>query len=108
VTKPSGPLRENRSDRRSWCGGHLAKQKGAIRAAERRHREAIEDRLVGIADGAPGDEIGIVDFEIVAFELEPAVDPRRESPTAHQEHAPVVDLWLLLTATPYLDQSKDL
>jgi hypothetical protein len=89
-------LRENRSDRRSWCGGHLAKQKGTIRAAERRHREAIEDRLDGIADGAPGDEIGIVDFEIVALELEPAVDPRRESPTAHQEHAPVVDLWLLL------------
>ena len=77
-------------------GGHLAKQKGTIRAAERRHREAIEDRLDGIADGAPGDEIGIVDFEIVALELEPAVDPRRESPTAHQEHAPVVDLWLLL------------
>jgi hypothetical protein len=41
-------------------GGHLAKQKGAVRAAERRHREAIDDRLVGIADGAPGDEIGIV------------------------------------------------
>ena len=77
-------------------GGHLAKQKGTIRAAERRHREAIEDRLDGIADGAPGDEIGIVDFEIVALELEPAVDPRRESPTEHQEHAPVVDLWLLL------------
>ena len=41
-------------------------------------------------------EIGIVDFEIVALELEPAVDPRRGRPTAHQEHAPVVDLWLLL------------
>ena len=58
---------------------HLAKQKRPVVRAQRSHREAIVDRFAGMAEIAPGEEVGIVGLEIDALEPEHSVGARSRS-----------------------------